>query len=88
MKISMGVTSFEDITCKADKFDQWYRQIMPVLPTADSYPILMGKPLGYNRTMNAKSKLLLVDDEIAITDRLAPFLSRAGFEVRTYPKNN
>jgi DNA-binding response OmpR family regulator len=32
--------------------------------------------------MNAKSKLLLVDDEIAITDRLAPFLSRAGFEVR------
>lgn len=33
-------------------------------------------------TMNAKSKLLLVDDEIAITDRLGPFLSRAGFEVR------
>ena len=33
-------------------------------------------------TMNAQSKLLLVDDEIAITDRLAPFLSRAGFEVR------
>ena len=31
--------------------------------------------------MNAKSKLLLVDDEVAITDRLAPFLSRAGFEV-------
>lgn len=32
--------------------------------------------------MNAKSKLLLVDDETAITDRLAPFLSRAGFEVK------
>jgi DNA-binding response OmpR family regulator len=33
-------------------------------------------------TMNTKPKLLLVDDETAITDRLAPFLSRAGFEVR------
>jgi DNA-binding response OmpR family regulator len=32
--------------------------------------------------MNTKSKLLLVDDEKAITDRLAPFLSRAGFEVK------
>jgi DNA-binding response OmpR family regulator len=32
--------------------------------------------------MNSKSKLLLVDDEIAITDRLEPFLTRAGFEVR------
>jgi len=32
--------------------------------------------------MNSKPKLLLVDDEIAITDRLAPFLSRAGFDVR------
>lgn len=32
--------------------------------------------------MNTKPKLLLVDDETAITDRLAPFLSRAGFEVR------
>jgi len=32
--------------------------------------------------MNNKPKLLLVDDETAITDRLAPFLSRAGFEVR------
>jgi DNA-binding response OmpR family regulator len=31
--------------------------------------------------MNDKPKLLLVDDEAAITDRLAPFLSRAGFEV-------
>jgi DNA-binding response OmpR family regulator len=32
--------------------------------------------------MNSKPKLLLVDDEQAITDRLAPFLSRAGFEVK------
>jgi DNA-binding response OmpR family regulator len=32
--------------------------------------------------MNTRPKLLLVDDETAITDRLAPFLSRAGFEVR------
>jgi len=32
--------------------------------------------------MDSKTKLLLVDDETAITDRLAPFLSRAGFEVR------
>ena len=32
--------------------------------------------------MISKSKLLLVDDETAITDRLAPFLSRAGFEVQ------
>lgn len=32
--------------------------------------------------MNNKPKLLLVDDETAITDRLGPFLSRAGFEVR------
>jgi DNA-binding response OmpR family regulator len=32
--------------------------------------------------MNTKSKLLLVDDETAITDRLAPFLSRAGFDVK------
>jgi len=33
--------------------------------------------------MDPKPKLLLVDDETAITDRLAPFLSRAGFEVKT-----
>jgi len=32
--------------------------------------------------MDANPKLLLVDDETAITDRLAPFLSRAGFDVR------
>lgn len=32
--------------------------------------------------MNSKPKLLLVDDETAITDRLAPFLSRSGFEVQ------
>lgn len=32
--------------------------------------------------MNTKPKLLLVDDEIAITNRLAPFLSRAGFDVK------
>jgi len=32
--------------------------------------------------MNTKQKLLLVDDETAITDRLSPFLSRAGFEVK------
>ncbi|MGA9531530.1 MAG: response regulator transcription factor [Anaerolineales bacterium] len=31
--------------------------------------------------MEHKRKLLLVDDESAITDRLAPFLTRAGFEV-------
>jgi DNA-binding response OmpR family regulator len=31
--------------------------------------------------MNTKSKILLVDDETAITDRLQPFLSRAGFDV-------
>lgn len=33
--------------------------------------------------LNAKPKILLVDDEIAITSNLAPFLERAGFEVRT-----
>jgi len=32
--------------------------------------------------MDANPKLLLVDDETAITDRLAPFLSRAGFDVK------
>jgi len=32
--------------------------------------------------MQSKPKLLVVDDEVAITDRLAPFLSRSGFEVR------
>jgi len=32
--------------------------------------------------MGTYPKLLLVDDETAITDRLAPFLSRAGFEVK------
>jgi DNA-binding response OmpR family regulator len=32
--------------------------------------------------MTTKSKLLLVDDETAITDRLEPFLSRAGFDVK------
>jgi DNA-binding response OmpR family regulator len=30
-------------------------------------------------------KLLLVDDETAITDRLAPFLTRAGYEVKVAP---
>lgn len=29
-----------------------------------------------------KPKLLLVDDETAITDRLTPFLSRSGFEIQ------
>jgi DNA-binding response OmpR family regulator len=32
--------------------------------------------------MSNKPKLLLVDDEVAITDRLAPFLARSGFEVQ------
>jgi DNA-binding response OmpR family regulator len=32
-------------------------------------------------TLSAKPKILLVDDEIAITNNLAPFLSRAGFDV-------
>jgi DNA-binding response OmpR family regulator len=36
-------------------------------------------------TMGSKSKLLLVDDETAITDRLEPFLTRAGFEVKVAP---
>jgi DNA-binding response OmpR family regulator len=31
--------------------------------------------------MSAKSRVLLVDDEKAITDNLAPFLERSGFEV-------
>lgn len=32
--------------------------------------------------LNTKLKILLVDDEIAITSNLAPFLERAGYEVR------
>ncbi len=32
--------------------------------------------------MESKAKLLLVDDEKAITENLAPFLERAGFDVR------
>jgi DNA-binding response OmpR family regulator len=35
--------------------------------------------------MDTKPKLLLVDDETDITDRLAPFLSRAGFDVKVAP---
>ena len=31
--------------------------------------------------MPEKRKILLVDDEPAITDNLAPFLERSGFEV-------
>lgn len=31
--------------------------------------------------MNTRPRVLLVDDEIAITENLAPFLERAGFEV-------
>jgi DNA-binding response OmpR family regulator len=31
--------------------------------------------------MQSRPRVLLVDDETAITDRLGPFLSRAGFEV-------
>ena len=31
--------------------------------------------------MNSEAKILLVDDEAAITDNLAPFLERAGFSV-------
>lgn len=38
--------------------------------------------LVYNMYMDTRPKLLLVDDETAITDRLAPFLSRSGFEVK------
>jgi DNA-binding response OmpR family regulator len=33
--------------------------------------------------MNAKPRVLLVDDETAITENLAPFLERSGFEVTT-----
>lgn len=44
--------------------------------------MLPRRTLVYNLPMEAKPKLLLVDDEIAITDRLAPFLTRAGFEVK------
>ena len=32
--------------------------------------------------MASTQKLLLVDDEVAITDRLAPFLNRSGFNVK------
>ena len=31
--------------------------------------------------MNTKPRVLIVDDEVAITENLAPFLERAGFEV-------
>jgi DNA-binding response OmpR family regulator len=33
--------------------------------------------------MDAKPRILLVDDELAITENLAPFLERSGFEVTT-----
>jgi len=33
--------------------------------------------------MTKKSKIILIDDEVAITDNLAPFLVRSGFEVIT-----
>jgi hypothetical protein len=42
----MGATSFEDITCKDDNFDEWFRQVMQVLPIVDSYSILTGKTTG------------------------------------------
>lgn len=32
--------------------------------------------------MENRPRILLVDDEVAITDRLGPFLSRAGFDVK------
>lgn len=35
--------------------------------------------------MEAKTKILLVDDETAITSNLAPFLERSGFQVATAP---
>lgn len=35
--------------------------------------------------MSTKPHILLVDDETSITDNLAPFLERAGFEVSTSP---
>jgi DNA-binding response OmpR family regulator len=35
--------------------------------------------------METKHRILLVDDESAITDNLAPFLRRAGFEVAVAP---
>jgi DNA-binding response OmpR family regulator len=44
--------------------------------------IKVGQSPVYNLTMTSRSKLLLVDDEAAITDRLEPFLTRAGYEVR------
>jgi len=36
-------------------------------------------------TISIRSHILLVDDESSITDNLAPFLERAGFEVSTAP---
>jgi DNA-binding response OmpR family regulator len=44
-------------------------------------PIFKKMPV-YNMYMDTRPKLLLVDDETAITDRLAPFLSRSGFDVK------
>lgn len=35
--------------------------------------------------MSSKSHILIVDDETSITDNLAPFLERSGFEVSTSP---
>jgi DNA-binding response OmpR family regulator len=34
------------------------------------------------KELNGKPRLLLVDDDKAITDRLVPFLSRAGFQIK------
>ena len=38
--------------------------------------------IGTIREMTAPPRLLLVDDERSITDGLAPFLTRSGFDVR------
>ena len=46
------------------------------------YVDLRAGKAGIKCDMNTKPKLLLVDDETAINDRLAAFLYRAGYGVR------
>jgi DNA-binding response OmpR family regulator len=57
-----------------------FQQVTGIVVKYDNEPNAIDM-LVYKKNMETKQKILLVDDETAIIDNLAPFLERAGFLV-------